>query len=163
MAISKVTKDLRRLLDAQNIPWEDHSGFSTERTWIPLDDGSVITPSGIEYGVTRGFPLKLEVSIIHSIDDYAFGKRFWRCLVDMERSKYCQELCDALELYGKTWTDRSNACVEHIYFKSRGNWVSVLYGDDIRGFPHKFLVWEMSNYSYSPRVMDVEKIVDKYF
>ena len=26
MAISKVTKDLRRLLDAQNIPWEDHSG-----------------------------------------------------------------------------------------------------------------------------------------
>lgn len=93
MAISKVTKDLRKLLDAQNIPWEDHSGFS----------------------------------------------------------------------YGKTWTDRSNACVEHIYFKSRGNWVSVLYGDDIRGFPHKFLVWEMSNYSYLPRVMDVEKIIDKYF
>nr|DAL46129.1 MAG TPA_asm: hypothetical protein [Caudoviricetes sp.] len=90
-------------------------------------------------------------------------KRFWRCLVDMKRSKYVQELCEALELYGKTWTDRSNACVEHIYFKSRGNWVSVLYGDDIRGFPHKFLVWEMSNYSYSPRVMDVEKIIDKYF
>lgn len=81
----------------------------------------------------------------------------------MKRSKYCQELCDALERYGKTWTDRSNACVEHIYFKSRGNWVSVLYGDDIRGFPNKFLVWEMSNYSYSPRVMDVEKIIDKYF
>lgn len=81
MAISKVTKDLRRLLDAQNIPWEDHSGFTTERTWIPLDDGSVlccmcsyyVTPGGIECGVTRGFPLKLEVSIIHSIDDYAFG------------------------------------------------------------------------------------------
>jgi hypothetical protein len=79
MAISKVTKDLRSLLDAQNIPWEDHSGFTTERTWIPLNDGSVlcclcsyyITPSDIEYGVTRGFPLKLEVSIIHSIDDYS--------------------------------------------------------------------------------------------
>lgn len=81
MAISKVTKDLRSLLDAQNIPWEDHSGFSTERTWIPLDDGSIlccmcsyyITPSGIEHGVTSGFPLKLEVSIIHSIDDYALA------------------------------------------------------------------------------------------
>lgn len=81
MAISKVTKDLRRLLDAQNIPWEDHTGFTTERTWIPLDDGSVrccmcsyyVTPSGIECGVSSGFPLKLEVSIIHSIDDYAFG------------------------------------------------------------------------------------------
>lgn len=81
MAISKVTKDLRRLLDAQNIPWEDHSGFSTERTWIPLDDGSVlccmcsyyVTPGGIECGVSSGFPLKLEVSIIHSIDDYAFA------------------------------------------------------------------------------------------
>lgn len=81
MAISKVTKDLRRLLDAQNIPWEDHSGFSTDRTWIPLDDGSVlccmcsyyVTPGGIECGVSSGFPLKLEVSIIHSIDDYAFG------------------------------------------------------------------------------------------
>ena len=81
MAISKVTKDLRRLLDAQNIPWEDHSGFSTERTWIPLDDGSVlccmcsyyVAPGGIECGVSSGFPLKLEVSIIHSIDDYAFA------------------------------------------------------------------------------------------
>lgn len=81
MAISKVTKDLRRLLDAQNIPWEDHSGFSTELTWIPLDDGSIlccmcsyyVTPGGIECGISSGFPLKLEVSIIHSIDDYAFG------------------------------------------------------------------------------------------
>lgn len=81
MAISKVTKDLRGLLDAQNIPWEDHSGFSTERTWIPLDDGSIlccmcsyyVTPGGIECGISSGFPLKLEVSIIHSIDDYAFG------------------------------------------------------------------------------------------
>lgn len=81
MAISKVTKDLRRLLDAQNIPWEDHSGFSTERTWIPLDDGSVlccmcsyyVTPGGIECGISSGFPLKLEVSIIHSIDDNAFA------------------------------------------------------------------------------------------
>lgn len=81
MAISKVTKDLRRLLDAQNIPWEDHSGYSTERTWIPLDDGSVlccmcsyyVTPSGIECGISSGFSLKLEVSIIHSIDDYAFA------------------------------------------------------------------------------------------
>lgn len=81
MAISKVTKDLRRLLDAQNIPWEDHSGFTTERTWIPLDNGLVlccmcsyyITSDGVEHGVTSGFPLKLEVSIIYSIDDYAFG------------------------------------------------------------------------------------------
>lgn len=81
MAISKVTKALRRLLDAQNIPWEDHTGFTTERTWIPLDDGSVlccmcsyyVTPGGIECGISSGFPLKLEVSIIHSIDDYAFG------------------------------------------------------------------------------------------
>ena len=81
MAISKVTKDLRSLFDAQNIPWEDHSGFTTERTWIPLDDGSVlccmcsyyVTPGGIECGVSSGFPLKLEVSIIHSIDDYAFA------------------------------------------------------------------------------------------
>lgn len=81
MSISKVTKDLRRLLDAQNIPWEDHSGFTTERTWIPLDDGSVlccmcsyyVTPGGIECGISSGFPLKLEVSIIHSIDDYAFA------------------------------------------------------------------------------------------
>lgn len=81
MAISKVTKDLRRLLDAQNIPWEDHTGFTTERTWIPLDDGSVlccmcsyyVTPGGIECGISSGFPLKLEVSIIHSIDDYAFA------------------------------------------------------------------------------------------
>lgn len=81
MAISKVTKDLRRLLDAQNIPWEDHSGATTERTWIPLDDGSVlccmcsyyVTPGGIECGISPGFPLKLEFSIIHSIDDYAFA------------------------------------------------------------------------------------------
>lgn len=81
MAISKVTKDLRRLLDAQNIPWEDHSGFTTERTWISLDDGSVlccmcsyyVMPGGIECGISSGFPLKLEVSIIHSIDDYAFA------------------------------------------------------------------------------------------
>ena len=81
MAISKVTKDLRRLLDAQNIPWEDHSGFSTERTWIPLDDGSVlccmcsyyVTPNGIKCGLSSGFPLKLEGSLSHSIDDYAFA------------------------------------------------------------------------------------------
>mgnify|MGYP000960896093 CR=1 FL=1 len=58
MAISKVTKDLRRLLDAQNIPWEDHSGFTTERTWIPLDDGSVLCCLCSYY-------------IIHSIDDYS--------------------------------------------------------------------------------------------
>lgn len=81
MAVSKVTKDLRRLLDAQNIPWEDHSSGASERTWIPLDDGSVlccmcsyyITPNGIKCGLSLGFPLKLEVSIIHSIDDYAFA------------------------------------------------------------------------------------------
>lgn len=81
MAISKVTKDLRRLLDAQKISWEDHSSGATERTWIPLDDGSVlcclcsyyVTPGGIECGLSSGFPLKLEVSIIHSIDDYAFA------------------------------------------------------------------------------------------
>lgn len=65
MAISKVTKDLRSLLDAQNISWEDHSGFTTERTWIPLDDGSVLCCLCSYY--------MLEVSIIHSIDDYAFG------------------------------------------------------------------------------------------
>ena len=50
MAVSKVTKDLRRLLDAQNIHWEDHSGFTTERTWIPLDDfgpGASKTPEEI--------------------------------------------------------------------------------------------------------------------
>lgn len=80
MVISKVTKDLRRLLDAQNISWEDHSSGATERTWIPLDDGTTFCCScghytmagGIEYGFTPGFPLKLELSIIHSIDDYAF-------------------------------------------------------------------------------------------
>lgn len=80
MPISKVTKDLRRLLDAQNIPWKDCTGFTTERTWIPLDDWSVlccmcsyyVTPGGIECGISSGFPLKLEVSIIHSTDDYEF-------------------------------------------------------------------------------------------
>lgn len=80
MAICKATNDLRRLLDAQGIPWEDHSGFTTERTWIPLDDGSTLccmcahylTSHGFEYGLTSGFPLKLSVSIIHSADDYAF-------------------------------------------------------------------------------------------
>ena len=79
MAISKVTKDLRRLLDAQKISWEDHSSGASERTWIPLDDGSVlccmcsyyVTPNGIKCGLSSGFPLKLEVSIIHSIDDYS--------------------------------------------------------------------------------------------
>ena len=82
MAISKVTKDLRRLLDAQNISWEDHSGFNSERTWIPLDDGSIlcctysyyITPNGVARGITLGFPFKLDVSVIYSIDDYAFEK-----------------------------------------------------------------------------------------
>lgn len=81
MAISKVTKDLRRLLDAQKISWEDHSSGASELTWIPLDDGSVlccmcsyyVTPNGIKCGLSSGFPLKLEVSIIHSIDDYAFA------------------------------------------------------------------------------------------
>lgn len=100
MAISKVTKDLRRLLDAQNIPWEDHSGFTTERTWIPLDDGSVlccmcsyyITPGGIECGISSGFPLKLEVSIIHSIDDYAFGPG---------ASKTPEEILEVLGIYGE--------------------------------------------------------------
>mgnify|MGYP000308061069 FL=1 len=99
MAISKVTKDLRRLLDAQNIPWEDHSGFSTERTWIPLDDGSVlccmcsyyVTPGGIECGISSGFPLKLEVSTIHSIDDYAFGPG---------ASKTPEEILEVLGIYG---------------------------------------------------------------
>lgn len=99
MAVSKVTKDLRRLLDAQNIPWEDHSGFSTERTWIPLDDGSVlccmcsyyITPSGIEHGVTSGFPLKLEVSVIYSIDDYAFGTGM---------PKTPEEILEVLDVHG---------------------------------------------------------------
>ena len=81
MAISKVTKDLRRLLDTQKISWEDHSSGASERTWIPLDDGSVfccmcsyyVTPNGIKCGLSSGFPLKLEVSIIYSIDDYAFA------------------------------------------------------------------------------------------
>lgn len=81
MAISKVTKALRSLLDAQNIPLEDHSSGVSERTWIPLDDGSVlccmcsyyVTPNGIKCGLSSGFPLKLEVSIIYSIDDYAFA------------------------------------------------------------------------------------------
>ena len=99
MSISKVTKDLRRLLDAQNIPWEDHSGFTTERTWIPLDDGSVlccmcsyyVTPGGIECGISSGFPLKLEVSIIHSIDDYAFAPG---------ASKTPEEILEALGKHG---------------------------------------------------------------
>ena len=81
MAISEVTKDLRRLLDAQNISWEDHSDSKAERTWIPLDDGSVLccmypyyaTLDGIGFGGMSDFPSKLEVSIIHSIDDYAFA------------------------------------------------------------------------------------------
>lgn len=80
MAISKITEDLRRLLDAQNISWRDRSDLRAERTWIPLDNGSIlcctcshyITSSGIEHCVTPEPPLKLEVSIIHSIDDYAF-------------------------------------------------------------------------------------------
>jgi hypothetical protein len=80
MAISKVTKDLRRLLDAQNIPWEDHSTDSIERTWIPLDDGTTfccmcghyVLTGGVEYGLTLGFPSKLDASIINSVDDYAF-------------------------------------------------------------------------------------------
>lgn len=42
MVISKVTKDLRRLLDAQNILWEDYSTDSIERTCIPLDDGTSV-------------------------------------------------------------------------------------------------------------------------
>lgn len=100
MAISKVTKDLRRLLDAQNIPWEDHSGFNTERTWIPLDYGSVlccmcsyyITSDGVEHGVTSGFPLKLEVSIIYSIDDYAFGPG---------AAKTPEEILEVLGRYGE--------------------------------------------------------------
>ena len=54
--------------------------ISTERTLIPLDDGFTlccmcsyyVTPTGIEHGITSGFPLKLEVSIIYSTDDYAF-------------------------------------------------------------------------------------------
>ena len=99
MAVSKVTKDLRRLLDAQNIPWEDHSGFTTERTWIPLDDGSVlccmcsyyVTPGGIECGISSGFPLKLEVSTIHPIDDYAFGPG---------ASKTPEEILEVLGIYG---------------------------------------------------------------
>lgn len=80
MIISKVTKDLRRLLDAQNIPWEDYSTDSIERTWIPLDDGTTfccmcghyVLTGGVEYGLTLGFPSKLDVSIINSVDDYAF-------------------------------------------------------------------------------------------
>ncbi|MFC2764840.1 MAG: hypothetical protein ACFN3D_00860, partial [Lancefieldella parvula] len=44
------------------------------------DDGSVlccmcsyyVTPGGIECGISSGFPLKLEVSIIYSTDDYTF-------------------------------------------------------------------------------------------
>lgn len=97
MPISKVTKDLRRLLDAQNIPWEDRTGFTTERTWIPLDDGSVlccmcsyyVTPGGIECGISSGFPLKLEVSIIHSTDDYEFTT-----------PKTPEEILEVLGIYG---------------------------------------------------------------
>ena len=80
MAISKVTKDLRRLLDVQKISWEDHSTDSIEQTCIPLEDGTslccmcghYVLTGGVECGLTLGFPSKLDVSIIHSIDDYAF-------------------------------------------------------------------------------------------
>lgn len=80
MVISKVTKDLRRLLDAQNILWEDYSTDSIERTCIPLDDGTslccmcghYVLTGGVESGLTLGFPSRLEVSIINSVDDYAF-------------------------------------------------------------------------------------------
>lgn len=80
MDVSKVTKDLRRLLDAQKISWEDHSTDSIERTYIPLEDGTslccmcghYVLTGGVEYGLTLGFPSKLDVSIIHSVDDYAF-------------------------------------------------------------------------------------------
>lgn len=97
MAVSKVTEDLRKLLDAQNIPWEDCTGFTTERTWIPLDDGSVlccacsyyVTPGGIICGISSGFPLKLEVSIIHSVDDY-----------DFETPKTPEEILEVLGRHG---------------------------------------------------------------
>lgn len=97
MTISKVTKDLRGLLDAQNIPWRDRSDLRAEQTWIPLDDGSILcctcshytTPSGIEHSATSEFPLKLEVSIIHSIDDYAF-----------ETPKTPEEILEVLGKYG---------------------------------------------------------------
>lgn len=80
MAISEVTKDLRRLLDVQNISWEDHSDSKAERTWIPLDDDSVLccmypyyaTLDGIGFGGMSDFLSKLEVSIIYSTDDYTF-------------------------------------------------------------------------------------------
>ena len=99
MAISKVTKDLRRLLDAQKISWEDHSSGASELTWIPLDDGSVlccmcsyyVTPNGIKCGLSSGFPLKLEVSIIHSIDDYAFA---------LGASKTPEEILEVLGKHG---------------------------------------------------------------
>ena len=54
MVITQVTKDLRRLLDTQNIPWDD------------------LSTDSIEYGLTLGFPSKLDVSFINSVDDYAF-------------------------------------------------------------------------------------------
>lgn len=100
MAISEVTKDLRRLLDVQNISWEDHSDSKAERTWIPLDNGLVlccmcsyyITSDGVEHGVTSGFPLKLEVSIIYSIDDYAFGPG---------AAKTPEEILEVLGRYGE--------------------------------------------------------------
>ena len=80
MVITQVTKDLRRLLDAQNIPWKDHSTDSFERTCVPLDDGAslccmcghYVLTGGAECDLTLGFPSKLEVSIINSVDDYTF-------------------------------------------------------------------------------------------
>lgn len=80
MVITQVTKDLRSLLDAQNIPWDDLSTDSIERTCIRLEDGTsfccmcghCILTGCVEYGLTLGSPSKLDVSIINSIDDYAF-------------------------------------------------------------------------------------------
>ena len=80
MVITQVTKDLRSLLDAQNIPWEDLSTDSIERTCIRLEDGTslccmcghYVLTGNVECGLTLGFPSKLDVSIINSIDDYAF-------------------------------------------------------------------------------------------
>ena len=74
MAISEVTKDLRRLLDAQNMC------------------SYYITSDGVEHGVTSGFPLKLEVSIIYSIDDYAFGPG---------AAKTLEEILEVLGRYGE--------------------------------------------------------------
>ena len=80
MVITQVTKDLRRLLDTQNIPWDDLSTDSIERTQILLEDGTsiccmcghYILTGDVEYGLTLGLPSKLDVSFINSVDDYAF-------------------------------------------------------------------------------------------